>query len=98
MIYLILAIINIALYISLAKNVLTRKYDWKDWEPFQFKVYHIIAIMIISFIPIIQLVSLIFASVIIIMIVMMSSDTNVDLKFKEGSLYHKIATFLNKPL
>lgn len=93
--YLILAIINIVLYISLAKNVLTRKYGWKDWEPLQFKVYHIIAIMIISFIPIIQLVSLIFASVIVIMIM---ADDGEELKFKEGSLYHKITTFLNKPL
>ena len=95
MIYLILAIINIALYISLAKNVLTRKYDWKDWEPFQFKVYHIIAIIIISFAPIIQLVSLIFALIIIIMI---GVDADGDLRFKENSLYHKIITFLNKPL
>lgn len=95
MIYLILAIINIALYISLAKNVLTRKYGWKDWEPLQFKVYHIIAIIIISFAPIIQLVSLIFALIIIIMIM---ADDGVELKFKESSLYHKITTFLNKPL
>lgn len=94
-IYLTLAIINIVLYISLAKNVLARKYNWKEWEPFQFKVYHIIAIMIISFVPIIQLVSLIVASVFIIMIAV---DDGEDLRFKEDSLYHKIITFLNKPL